>query len=79
MKNIFKGIYASLYDIYDNLTAKSCIVSIGDIMLKRANIDSAQFTTATRLLDVKNFILFGNADFVYQNTVSKKLWGGKSR
>lgn len=75
MKNIFKGIYASLYDIYDNLTAKSCIVSIGDIMLKRANIDSAQFTTATRLLDVKNFILFGNADFVYQNTVSKKLWG----
>lgn len=68
-------MYAALVQLYDRLTAKKCEISIGDILLKRANIDSCQFTTATRLLDVKHYYETGLSDFPYQNHVSQVMWG----
>ncbi len=69
--------YSIWIDIYDFLTSKIYEISLGDIMLKRANIDSCQFTTATRLLDVKHYFETGEIDFPYQNNVSKMMWGGR--
>lgn len=50
-------------------------MSIGDILLKRANVDLGQFTTATRLLDIMHYIETGDVSFPFQNEVSRKLWG----
>lgn len=77
LQRLLGKIYNTIIILYDRLTAKRCEVSIGDIMLKRAHIDSCQFTAATRLLDVKHYIKTGLNDFPYQNIVSKKMWGEK--
>lgn len=82
MVNIIKlirGGYSCILNLYDFLTAEVCIISIGDILLKRANIDSCQFTTSTRFLDVNKYYSNTDKTFPYQNMVSRKVWGAEHK
>lgn len=73
----YRAIKIIFENFYDKFSYCVCELSIGDIMLKRGNIDLCQFTTCTRLLDVKHYFLTGKPDFPYQNIVSRKRWGNK--
>lgn len=75
LKKLQKAFKVIATNIYDRFSYDTCEMSIGDIMLKRTAIDSCQFTTSTRLLDVKHYEQTGQTDFPFQNTVSRKLWG----
>ncbi len=75
LKHLLGGGYGLLVKLYDSATSDICTMSIGDILLKRANVDLGQFITATRLLDIIHYIETGDVSFPFQNEMSRKVWG----
>lgn len=73
--NILRKCHFLLLKVYDCLTSKQCEVSVGDIILQRAQLDHCQFLLITRYLDVAAFVSGRDKSFIYQNTVSRAVWG----
>lgn len=72
-------IKGKLIDIYDRWTAKNCMVSIGDVMNCRGNIEHNQFLVSTRVLDIEDYCEKGIKNFKWQNTVSRAAYGESHR
>lgn len=68
-------IYSTVIRLYDHLSATSCTVSVGDIVLQRAEFDHCQFLLTTRKLDVATYINKNNKTFPYQNAISRAVYG----
>ena len=68
-------IHGSLLRFYDKLTAQECEVSVGDIILRRAEFDHCQFLLTTRKLDVSSYLSGRDRSFPYQNTISRAVYG----
>lgn len=68
-------IYNTFIKLYDRLTSKQCEVSVGDIILQRAEFDHCQFLLSSRRLDVSAFVNKGDGTFPYQNTISRAVYG----
>ena len=67
-------VYSTLINLYEHMIAKQCEVSVGDIVLQRAEFDHCQFLLTTRRLDVAAYINKGDKTFPYQNTVSRAVY-----
>ena len=75
IRKVLGSIYNAIVDTYDGFTAKECEVSVGDIILERAEFEHCQFLLTTRILDVTAYMERGDITFPYQNTVSRSVYG----
>jgi len=75
---LFKKIKSFFYFFYDLLTIKHFTCSVADLILSRGGgIDSRQFLSISRLLDIEAFEDKGDRTFSYQNSISKASKGQK--
>lgn len=77
LRGILVKIYNKMYSICVVKTAKVCDVSIGDILLQRGDVDSLQFITSSRYLDIKSYCTTCDDKFYYQNIISRIAYGDK--
>ena len=75
IRNIIGKCHSWVLNVYDCLTSKQCEISVGDIILQRAELDHCQFLLTTRKLDVAAFVSGRDKSFPYQNTVSRAVYG----
>lgn len=75
IRKLLGWIHSTLLQLYDRVSSKKCAVSVGDIILKRAELDHCQFLLTTRKLDVAAFVSGVDQTFPYQNTVSRAVYG----
>lgn len=75
IKALLVKAYAACVRLYDKWTAEECEVSVGDIILRRAEFDHCQFLLTTRNLDVAACVYKNDKSFSYQNAVSRALYG----
>lgn len=79
IRRLLGKIHLSCLKVYDKFTAKECEVSVGDIILRRAEIDHCQFLLISRKLDVEAFVGGRDKNFPYQNTVSRAIYGKRHK
>lgn len=75
IRRLLGKIFGVLIRFYDKMTATGCEVSVGDIILKRAELDHCQFLLTTRKLDVAAYVSGRDKTFPHQNTVSRAVFG----
>lgn len=63
--------------VYDKVTQKKCAVSLGDLMLRRAEMSYGQFMAISRYMDIKAYCEEGDASFKYLNAISYAQYGEK--
>lgn len=68
-------IYAWIIRTYDHLTATRCEVSVGDIILQRAEMDFCQFLLTSRKMDVQDYCNGTDKTFPYMCTISGCKYG----
>ena len=61
--------------VYDGLTQKKCEVSLGDLMLRRADLTFGQIMAASRYMDIKAYCEKGDESFKYLNAISRAQYG----
>lgn len=74
-----RKLKSALINLYDRLTAKTAMISIGDIVNQRTDIENNQFLLTTRLLDIEDYCEHGIETFNWQNTISRKAYGERHR
>ncbi|UKK56828.1 hypothetical protein [Prevotella communis] len=63
------------YHVYDKLTQKRCKVSLGDLMLHRAELTFGQLMATSRYMDIKAYCEKGDDSFKYLNAISRAQYG----
>lgn len=72
---LIRKFYALAIRAYDHLTAARCEVSVGDIILKRAEMDFCQFLLTSRKMDVQEYCNETDTTFPYMSTISACKYG----
>lgn len=74
IKSFVRRLTRPLITIIDRVFADECMCSIGDIILRRGEMNANQFLLTTRTIDVEHYIN-GDCSFFFQTTISRKAYG----
>ncbi len=61
--------------LYDLITCKNTIVSVGDILMPRTEASFVQFSTISRILDIYSYVEKKDNRFIIQDTLAKHKYG----
>ena len=62
-------------NVYDRFTQGKCAVSLGDLMLRRAELTFGQIMATSRYMDIKAYCENGDETFKYLNAISCAQYG----